>query len=81
MVSKKFYKAIKLASKPQYKIAWEAGIHPTVLSQMVNGYIKVNIDDPRIISIGRLLGLSPEECFELDSIENATCSSNANGNH
>ena len=63
MVSRKFKDAIKLDDRPQYKIAWEAGINPTTLTQIVTGYIRPRNGDPRVIKVGELLGLRPEECF------------------
>ena len=64
MISEKFKISIKLNPKRQYELAWEAGVHPVVLSQIVTGYIRAKYGDPRVIKVGALLGLNPEECFE-----------------
>jgi hypothetical protein len=62
-VSKKFIVALKLNSMPAYKIAWSAGANPTVLSKLIHGIEKPKPQDHRIISVGKLLGLTPEDCF------------------
>ena len=64
MISRKFKAALKLDARPQYRLAWQAGINPTTLSQIITGYIRVKQNDPRILKVGELLGLSEEECFE-----------------
>jgi hypothetical protein len=38
MVSARFREAVKLHPRPQYKLAWDAGMNPTTLSQIVTGY-------------------------------------------
>ena len=64
MISKKFRDTVKLDSRRQYKLAWKAGINPTTLSQFVTGYVKPKYGDPRVLRVGKILGLRPEECFE-----------------
>ena len=64
MVSVKFKQALKLDPRPQYKIAWEAGLNPTTLSQIITGYIRPKFGDPRVVKVGTLLGLKLDECFE-----------------
>ena len=66
MVSKKFKDGVKLDPRPQYKIAWQAGINPTTLSQIITGYIRPKIGDKRVIKVGEIVGLSPNECFQED---------------
>lgn len=63
-VSPKFYGAVKLADRPAYRIALEAGIHPVTLSKILHGYNRIWPNDRRVIAVGRILGLRPEECFE-----------------
>ena len=63
-VSRKFIAALKINSKPAYQIAWEAGIHPTLLSKLLHGCERIKLNDERIIAVGEILGLKPEECFE-----------------
>ena len=64
MVSKRFKEAVKLSSKRQYQLAWDAGVNPTTLSQIVTGYVRPKLGDKRVIRVGRLLGLPEEDCFE-----------------
>jgi hypothetical protein len=53
-VSKKFIVALKLNPMPAYKIAWNAGINPTMLSKLIRGIEKPKHQDSRIISVGEL---------------------------
>ena len=41
----------------------QAGIHPNMLSKLVNGAIPIRPGDERVIRVGEVLGLSPEEVF------------------
>lgn len=63
MISKKFTKALKLHPERHYVIALQAGIHPSTLSKLVNGIAKPKPHDPRVVAVGKVLGLSPDECF------------------
>jgi hypothetical protein len=63
-VSEKFRAAVKLAPTPAYKLAWAGGVNPTTLSKLINGIEKPKANDVRVTEIGKLLGLSPDECFE-----------------
>ncbi len=64
MVSRRFIEAVRLAPKRAYQIAHEARLHPTTLSRIVCGIDLVRPGDPRVIAVGQILGLKPEECFE-----------------
>ena len=64
MVSHKLISAVKLGSEPAYRIAQKANIGPSTLSQLICGIVKVKPQDPRVIAVGRVVGLSPEDCFE-----------------
>ena len=64
MISHKFIAGVKLSEKRAYKIAHEAGVDPSVLSKLLCGIVKPKNNDHRVISVGRVLGLKPEECFE-----------------
>ena len=64
MISTKFREALRDAELPQYKIAWQAGIEPTVLSALLIGAKRCHDNDERIIAVGRVLGLTAAECFE-----------------
>jgi len=48
----------------QYEIAKAAGLHPVVFSSLVNDTRPVRPDDPRVLRIGEVLGLSAADCFE-----------------
>ena len=39
-------------------------IRPVVLSKLIYGYERVSPKDHRVIAVGRVLGLLPDECFE-----------------
>jgi len=64
MVSKNFITAIKLNEKPAYRIAQAAGINPSTLSKLMCGIAPVRDNDLRILAVARVLGLSPENCFD-----------------
>jgi hypothetical protein len=64
MVSQKLRAAIKLGDTPAYKLAQQAGLNPSTLSKLICGIEQPKPGDPRVISVGRILGLEPEECFE-----------------
>ena len=63
MISRQFLISLKLHNRPAYKIAQEAGLNPTTLSKLVRGIDPVRPGDPRLVAVGKILGLSPEECF------------------
>ena len=64
MLSVKFIMAIKTSPDKRYEIAHKAKIHPSTLSKIMCGIEKVRKDDLRVIEVGRVLGLKPEECFK-----------------
>lgn len=64
MVSQKFKAAVKLADRPAWKIAYEAEVHPNVLSKIMSGAVRVKDGDVRVVRIGAIFGLSAGECFE-----------------
>lgn len=64
MVSKELIVAVKTSLKPAYAIAHKAGIHPTTLSQIMNGYTPVSKGDKRVIRIGRAVGVKSKDCFK-----------------
>jgi len=70
MLSRTFKATVKLANRPAWKIAFEVGLHPNVLSKIMTGAVQVKHGDQRVIDIGSLLGLKPEECFEPYDKEN-----------
>lgn len=64
IISKKLIAAIKLNPVPAYKIAWFAGINPTMLSKLLNDIERPKPNDQRIINVGQVLGIPEDECFE-----------------
>jgi hypothetical protein len=67
-VSKKLWVKAKLSPLKDYEIAHLAELHPSTLSRLLCGIDKVKYGDPRVITIGQILGVPAEECFEEDSI-------------
>ncbi len=63
-MSQKLIIAIKLNHNPAYKIAWEAGVNPTMLSKLMNGIEKPKPHDSRVIAVGRVLNIPESECFQ-----------------
>ena len=66
MISRRLRIMIKLSEEPAYKLAQKAGLNPSTLSKLICGIEEVKPNDLRVISVGRVLGLRPEECFEDD---------------
>ena len=66
MISQRLKIKIKLSEEPAYKLAQKAGLNPSTLSKLICGIEEVKPNDLRLISVGRVLGLRPEECFEDD---------------
>ena len=71
MLSPEFVRRIRLADEPAYHIANRAAIHPCTLSKLLNGQERVKPGDPRVIAVGRVVGLSAEECFTVHEPQNA----------
>jgi hypothetical protein len=51
----------------QYQIARAANIHPTVMSALLHDIRRVQPDDPRVIAIGKIVGIDPPDCFTDDT--------------
>lgn len=47
----------------QYQIANAAGLHPTIMSALLHDIRPVQANDPRVIAIGKIVGVPPEQCF------------------
>lgn len=62
-----FINSVKLDPRRNYKIAHAADLHPSTLSRIVNGIDRIKPNDPRVIRIGRVLGIPPEACFQEES--------------
>lgn len=68
-ISTKFRAAIKLSKNKSYQIAQAAGLHPSTLSKIVCGIDKVKLGDKRVMAVGKVLGLAPDECFTCNKTE------------
>lgn len=64
MVSKKLKDAVQTDRRKDYVIAATAGLHPSMLSQLINNILTVKDGDERVIRIGEVIGVGPEDCFE-----------------
>lgn len=64
-VSKKLKAALKLHEQPAYKIAHRAGINPNTLSKLIHGIDRIRPADPRVIAVGKVLGVQASDCFEV----------------
>lgn len=62
-LSRRLIVAVRLGDRRAYEIAREAGIHPTVLSKLLNGAVAVRSNDPRILALARVLRIPAEACF------------------
>jgi len=70
-ISQTFIIRLKLHSEPAYRIAQMAGVNPTTLSKLINGAEPIRPADDRILRVGRILGLEPEEVFVSKEAGNA----------
>lgn len=66
MISRRLVEVIKLDRRRAYKIAQAARLHPSTFSKILNGIERVQPGDPRVLAIGKVLGLSASELFEPD---------------
>ncbi len=63
-ISQTFIIRLKLHSEPAYRIAQWADVNPTTLSKLINGAEPIRPDDDRILRVGRILGLEPDQVFD-----------------
>jgi hypothetical protein len=64
MVSESLRRAVKLSHLRAYQIAQLVNLHPATLSRIVNRIEPVKSGDPRVLAIGKIVGLSEAECFQ-----------------
>ncbi len=64
-VSREFLIRLKLNPKPAYTIAQQAGVHPNWLSKAIHEVEPIKRRDPRIVAVGRILGLQESQCFDV----------------
>lgn len=68
-VSKLFIDKVFEAKKsgmPLYKLAMAAQVYPPDLSKIIHHGTPLKVNDRRVLAIGKLLGLNPNECFSED---------------
>jgi hypothetical protein len=63
-LSRQFKIEVKLNDLPAYRLAQMAGINPNELYKLMSGISPPKPNDKRIVKVGKLLGLSPDECFQ-----------------
>jgi hypothetical protein len=64
-LSKEFLVRLKVDSEePAWRVCQVAGVNPVRFSQLLNRKSQIQPNDPRIIAVGKVLGLSSGECFE-----------------
>ena len=63
-ISQKLKAAVKLSDLPAYKIAQKANLDPSTLSKLICGIAKIKPQDNRVIAVGHVLGIPPDECFQ-----------------
>ncbi|MBX7147709.1 hypothetical protein K1X76_01375 [bacterium] len=63
-LSRSVIRVLRLHPSPQYKIALQAGIHPNTLSKLIHGALPIQKNDPRVIRLGAVLGLSSKNLLE-----------------
>jgi transcriptional regulator with XRE-family HTH domain len=60
--------AVKLADRPAWRIAVEAGISPTTLSRLISGSLRPRPNDPRLLRVAEILGVPKDRVFaEVDA--------------
>jgi hypothetical protein len=77
MLSRRFVERLKLGSRPAYRVAQDAGLHPATLSKLLSGAERIRPNDARVIAVGRILGLTAEECFDKSAAPGRTGGSDA----
>jgi hypothetical protein len=66
VVSQRLKIAVKTAPSRQYVLARRIRVHPSVLSAWLNQMTDPRPNDPRVIALGRLVGVPADECFEAE---------------
>jgi hypothetical protein len=65
-ISDKLRIKIKVNNIPAYRVAQLAGMDPSTLSKLLCGISRIKPNDPRVIKVGKVLGISADECFRSD---------------
>ena len=66
MLSERLHQAIQAYPGRQWELAHKAAIHPTTLAKLKTGHERPRAGDERVIRLGAVLGLPPEDCFAVD---------------
>ena len=56
--------ALKLAGRPAWRIAGEAGVNPTTLSRLISGSLRPHPNDSRLLRVAKILGVPVDQVFE-----------------
>jgi hypothetical protein len=64
MLSETFLARLRSSQTPMYRLAAKAGTDPFWVSRLVSAALAVKARDERIVRLGRLVGLGPNEVFE-----------------
>ncbi len=64
-ISRQFLTELKLHDLPAYKIAQRAGVNHVTLSKLICGIIPTKERDERIVAVGKILGVTASECFQV----------------
>jgi hypothetical protein len=63
MFTRNFIVALKLNTKPMYQLAQQCSIHPNDLSKWIHGIKQPRRDDPRLLKLADLVGVSHKQIF------------------
>jgi hypothetical protein len=64
-VSRKLRNAVRLSDLKVYEIGHLAGLHPSTVSKLIHGAELPKPGDRRVLAIAAVVGVPPEECFDL----------------
>jgi len=64
MLSEAFLARLRTSRTPIYQLAAKAGTDPFWVSRLISADQAVKARDERIVRLGRLVGLGPNEVFE-----------------
>jgi hypothetical protein len=68
MLSDRLITAVRQSNVPNYRLAREVQLHPVTLSDLLRRARGAEQGDPRIVNLGRLLNVAPDECFALAGV-------------
>ncbi len=55
-------------NRPFHKLAWASGLSPNQLYRITAGIDRPDRDDPRIAKLATYLGMTIDDCFEVQEI-------------